>query len=154
MNERGEHAKALFLEGYNCAQSVLLAFQEELGLDQSTIARLASSFGGGMGRLREVCGAVSAMFMVAGLLCGYDNPHDDDAKAEHYQRIQALAAAFRQCNGSIICRELLGLPGGPDSAVPSKRTAKYYAARPCADLIGNAAELLEAFLSQQQGPSH
>ena len=105
----GQRAKQLFLEGYNCSQSVFLAFEDKYDMDHSTAMKLSSSFGGGMGRLREVCGAVSGMFMVAGILYGYDEPKDFEGKSEHYARIQQLAAEYQKRNGSIVCRELLGL---------------------------------------------
>ena len=106
---RRERAMALFEEGYNCAQSVFLAFSDLHGMDTHMAAALSSSFGGGMGRLREVCGAVSGMFLVAGILYGYDDPGAREEKAAHYARIQELAKAFEEKNGSIVCRELLGL---------------------------------------------
>jgi len=151
MTDYAGKARALFHQGYNCAQSVLLAFAEELGMDWETAARLSSSFGGGMGRLREVCGAVSAMFLIAGLLRGYSDPADTDAKAEHYRRIQELAAQFRARHGTILCRELLGLSEGPDHYVPAERTDAYYARRPCDDCIGDAAAIIAAFLSETAG---
>jgi len=104
--------------------------------------KLASSFGGGMGRLREVCGAVSAMFMVAGLLKGYEIAGDDIGKTRQYQLVQQLAKEFKNQHGTIICRELLGL-SGEDNPTPSKRTAQYYAERPCAEFIKTAAEIIE-----------
>ena len=146
MNHR-ELAENNFLAGYNCAQSVLLAFAEDLGLDGDFALRLSSSFGGGMGRLREVCGAVSAILMAAGLVYGYTAPGDDGAKAAHYARVQALAEAFRREHGSILCRELLGRVG-PESPVPEARTAAYYAGRPCAALVGSAAEIFETYLAE------
>ncbi len=150
MSKKGETAKALFLEGYNCSQAVFGAFAEDLGLDFDTAMKLTSSFGGGMGRLREVCGGVSGMFLAAGLEYGYSDPHDKDAKAKHYERIQELAAAFREENGSIICRELLHLPGGPDSPVPEERTGAYYKQRPCAELVECAANIFENYLEEHQ----
>ncbi len=141
-------ARENFKKGYNCAQSFLLAFTPEAGLDRGTAARIASSFGGGMGRLREVCGAVSGMFMVAGLLYGGYPSDDDGAKAAHYKRIQKLAAAFRERYGTLLCRELLGLPEGPDHYVPSPRTSEYYARRPCEDIIAGAAEILAAYVEE------
>ncbi|HKL73859.1 MAG TPA: C-GCAxxG-C-C family protein, partial [Clostridia bacterium] len=104
---------------------------------------LSSSFGGGMGRLREVCGAVSGMFIVAGLLYGYDNPVDKKAKTDHYKLIQELAAEFKKENGSIVCRELLGLGKEADTPVPDDRTKEYYSKRPCVELVGIAAEIIE-----------
>lgn len=143
MEDKARKAEELFLQGYNCSQSVLGAFTDELGLDRETAFRLSSSFGGGMGRLREVCGAVSAMFMIAGLKDGYSDPKDREAKAEHYKRIQKLAEKFREENGSIVCRELLGLPDGPDSPIPEARTQGYYKKRPCVELVKSAARILQ-----------
>ncbi|MGI6013888.1 MAG: C-GCAxxG-C-C family protein [Oscillospiraceae bacterium] len=142
-----ETAKSLFLEGYNCAQSVAGAFSAELNLPLSTVTRLASSFGGGMGRMREVCGAVSGMSLVAGILYGYDDPKDRDAKTAHYARIQQLAAQFREQFGSIVCRELLGAEGADHSHIPSARTDSYYKKRPCADLVATAAEILSEYIT-------
>lgn len=145
---RKEKAMQLFEEGYNCAQSVFLAFEDLHGIDQKTAAALASSFGGGMGRLREVCGAVSGMFLVAGVLYGYDDPKAGEEKAEHYARIQELAAAFEKENGSIVCRELLGLSVKKEAPVPEARTAEYYKKRPCKELVGQAAEILEQYIRE------
>ena len=102
-----EKARDLFREGYNCAQSVVGAFHEEMGLSLSEATRLASSFGGGMGGLRETCGAVTGMFLVAGMLMGYDDPADYDGKKAHYARIRQLAEQFRQKHDTLVCRELL-----------------------------------------------
>jgi C_GCAxxG_C_C family probable redox protein len=142
---RKEKAMELFEEGYNCAQAVFLAFEDCYDMDRETAARMVSSLGGGMGRLREVCGAVSAMFLVAGLLYGYDDPKAKDDKAEHYERIQKLASDFEKENGSIICRELLGLTEKKDSPIPEERTAEYYKKRPCKELVGCAVEILERY---------
>ena len=139
--EYAAKAKELFLNGYNCSQSVLLAFEDVTGLDTETAAKLASSFGGGMGRLREVCGAVSGMFMIAGLTNGYDDPKAKEEKAAHYAFIQTLADDFKKENGSIVCRELLGLTAD-GSPVPAPRTAEYYKKRPCAELVGDAARIV------------
>lgn len=146
--ERGEKAAELFAEGYNCAQAVFLAYADKMGVDRDTAARLSSSFGGGMGCLREVCGAVSGMFMVAGVLYGYDDPKASVEKKEHYQRIQELAAKFKEENGSIVCRELLGLDGGAGRSTPELRTAEYYKKRPCKELVRMAADLLEAYTQE------
>lgn len=130
--------------GYNCAQSVFLAFAEEVGFSKEDALRLSSSFGGGMGRLREVCGACSAMFMIAGILKGYTEPNNDEIKAEHYKLIQDLAQKFKSKFGTIICRELLGLEEGEDETyIPSKRTEEYYQERPCENFIKYAAEIIE-----------
>ena len=144
--DRGIKAAELFLSGYNCAQAVAVAFCEELGLTESQAAKMVSAFGGGMGRMREVCGAVSGMFFVLGSLYGYDQSDDDKCKKELYGRVQALAAEFRAENGSIICRELLDNP--PADPNPSPRTADYYAQRPCARMVLTAALIMEEFLEQ------
>lgn len=136
-----QKAEMLFKQGYNCSQAVLLAFCDELNMDKETAARLASSFGGGIGRMREVCGAVSGMCMVAGLCKGYSDPKDMEGKKRHYSLIQKMANEFKEKNSSIICRELLGLSAGADSPSPSPRTALYYKKRPCAELVGIAAEI-------------
>lgn len=143
-----QKAMALFKEGYNCSQSVFLAFSDKYNVDQQTAARLASSFGGGLGRMREVCGAVSGMAMVAGILYGYDSPTDYQAKTEHYTRIQELAHAFAGQNGSYVCRELLGLEQKNDSPIPEKRTEEYYQKRPCAELVGMAAAIMEHYIAE------
>ena len=116
--DHAARAAALFLEGYSCSQAVAAAFSDVTGLDEKTSARLASSFGGGMGRMREVCGAVSGMLLVLGMLYGYDDPADTAGKRELYSRVQAMAEEFRAENGSIICRDLLRNKFHP----PRKRT--------------------------------
>ena len=133
-----------FKKGYNCAQSVFLAFASEFDIDEVTALKISSSFGAGMGRLREVCGAVSSMFAIAGLQEGYTSPVDDEAKATHYTRIQELAKKFKEKHSTIICRELLGLPVGADEPTPSKRTEQYYEERPCEYFIKTAAEIIES----------
>ena len=143
--EHGMKAMELFLQGYNCAQAVVVAFSDVTGLEDSFAARMASPFGGGMGRMREVCGAVSGMFFVLGHLYGYDTPGDDEIKKTLYAEAQALAEQFRQRCGSIICRELLDNP--PSDPNPSPRTAEYYAQRPCARMVREAAELMDAFIA-------
>lgn len=145
---RGKAAVEHFLEGYNCTQAVALAFADLIDMDEKMLLRMSSSFGGGMGRLREVCGTVSGMFLVAGLLYGYDDPKAFEEKAEHYGRIQELARRFREQQGSIVCRELLGLSGGADSPIPERRTEEYYRKRPCPQLAGLAAALLEEFIAE------
>ncbi len=148
MMTRKEKAEALFTEGYNCAQAVFLAFEDLHGVDSKVAAALSSSFGGGMGRLREVCGAVSGMFMVAGVLYGYDNPKAKEEKSEHYARIQKLAAEFEKENGSIVCRELLGLSVKKEEPTPEARTDAYYKKRPCKELVGMAAEIMENYIAE------
>lgn len=147
-SERAKRAMTLFKEGYNCSQAVFLTFSDLYDMDEKTALRLSSSFGGGMGRLREVCGAVSGMFMAAGLLYGYDEPGNHGKKAEHYARIQKLAEQFSAQNGSIVCRKLLGLKEGSDSPVPEKRTDEYYQKRPCVQLVGMAAAIMERYINE------
>ena len=142
--DRGEKAAGLFLEGYNCAQAVAVAFSDVTGLSPELSAKLASSFGGGLGRLREVCGAVSGMAMVLGVLYGYDGPETGKEKMAHYERVQELAGKFREANGSIICREILKNPS--TDPAPSPRTAEYYAQRPCARMVYTAAKILEEYI--------
>ena len=152
--EREELARRNFTAGYNCAQSVVRAFDdvfEEHGVDPETAALLASPLGGGMGRMREVCGAVSGMLLVLGLAEGYNDPEAFDAKKELYEKAQALAGAFKDENGSIICRELLGLDAGHSEATPEKRTESYYGRRPCAELVACAARCTYA---RSGCPSH
>ncbi len=152
-NKYAEKARKLFCSGYNCSQSVFAAFAEDLGLDTQTALKLSSSFGGGMGRMREVCGAVSGMFMVAGLLYGYDSPIAQDDKARHYKFIQGLAEEFKKRNGtnSIICRELLGISVKTESYIPEKRTETYYKKRPCADIVSDAAEIISKYMDKAEG---
>lgn len=142
---KSERAKELFLEGYNCSQAVVGAFADEMGMDFHTAVKMASSFGGGMGRLREVCGAVSGMFLVAGALYGYDGPKDFSAKKEHYERIQFLAGKFREKTGSIVCRELLGIEGKDSDPTPGERTKEYYKRRPCQEMVALASKILEEY---------
>lgn len=144
--DRAEYAAQLFLKGYNCAQAVAVAFSDLTGLTPELSAKMASSFGGGMGRMREVCGAVSGMLMVTSLLYGYDDPEDAQGKKELYKLVQSLAEQFRQQNGSIICRELLNNP--PSDPHPSPRTAEYYRQRPCAGMVFAAAEILDAYIAE------
>ena len=111
-------------------------------MDKDTVARLSSSFGGGLGRLREVCGCVSGMAIVCGALEGYASPNAKEAKAEHYARVQSIAGAFKEHNGSYICRELLSGLNVDNAPVPEERTKAYYEKRPCSELVACAAELL------------
>lgn len=145
MENRAEYGVELFKEGCSCAQAVLCAYADVLGVDRSTLLRLALPFGGGMARMREVCGAVSGMFMAAGLLYGSDDVTDRQAKIAHYKLIQELSAKFRGINGSIICRELLGLERPEGTHVPEERTKEYYEKRPCAGYIRCAIDILEKY---------
>ena len=148
--EHGIKAAELFLQGYNCAQAVMVAFSDVTGLEPDFAAKMSSSFGGGMGRMREVCGAVSGMLMVAGLLYGYDTPGDDVQKKAHYALVQELAEQFRQQVGSIVCREILKNP--PSDPNPSPRTAEYYKTRPCARMVLLAGQILDDYIAAHPIP--
>ncbi len=139
-------AAELFINGYNCAQAVVIAFSDVTGLDRELSARISSSFGGGMGRMREVCGAVSGMLTVAGLLYGYHTPDDEAGKKAHYALVQELAGQFREQSGSIVCRELLKNP--PSDPNPTPRTAEFYKQRPCARFVVLAAQILDRYIDQ------
>jgi C_GCAxxG_C_C family probable redox protein len=144
MKDYAAYSAELFENGYNCAQAVTVAFCDVTGLDPKSAAAMSSSFGGGMGRMREVCGAVSGMLLVAGILYGYDTPGDDEAKAAHYQRVQQMASQFRQEAGSIICREILKNPASDPS--PTPRSEEFYRMRPCTRMVYLAAEILSNYL--------
>ena len=154
IEERVEKARRLFKEnGYNCCQAVVLAYNDIFGIDDDTAAALSSGFGGGMGRMREVCGSVSGMVLLAGLLRPAADPSDKDARTANYALVQKVAGEFKNLNGSIVCRELLGLSscgvrnsgdvhGIPESPVPSDRTPEYYRKRPCEELVGISARII------------
>ena len=142
--DHGMKAAELFMNDYNCAQAIAVAFCDVTGLDERFAARMASSFGGGMGRQREVCGAVSGMLMVAGLLYGYDTPGDDTVKMAHYKLVQELCGQFRQEVGSIVCREILKNP--PSDPNPTPRTAEFYKTRPCARMVLLAGQILDRYI--------
>ena len=144
--DRQYHAAKLFAEGYNCAQAVIMAFADVLQLDEKFCAKLSSSFGGGMGRMREVCGAVSGMLMVTGLLYGYDGPEEGAVKKEHYERVQTLAGKFREQVGSIICREILQNP--PSDPNPTPRTEAFYKERPCVHMVATAVKIMEEYIAE------
>lgn len=144
--DHGEKAAELFLQGYNCAQAVTVAFCDVTGLTADQAAKMASSFGGGMGRMREVCGAVSGMLLVAGMLYGYETPGDDVSKKQHYTLVQRLAGQFREQVGSIVCREILKNP--PSDPAPTPRTAEFYKTRPCARMVQLAGAILDAYMAE------
>lgn len=150
MKNHKELAQCYFKEGYSCSQALVLAFCDEINIDKETALKVSSSFGAGMGRLREVCGAVSGMFMVAGLKYGYTSPSDRSGKTEHYARIQELADEFKQKNGSIVCGELLGIARQKSEPIPEKRTKQYYKKRPCVELVGDAAEILDDYIKNHK----
>ncbi len=151
MSVHGEKAYQAFLKGYNCAQSVVVAFASEMGLTEDQALRMSAGFGGGMGRLREVCGAFSGMVFVLGALYGSTDPAQ---KTALYTEVQALAAQYRQENGgnSIVCRELLGLKQAEGSPVASPRTPEYYKKRPCPQLVRLAADLMEQYIDAHPLP--
>lgn len=143
-------ARSLYLNGYNCAQSVFAAFSEEMGLPQETALKLASGMGGGIGGLRMTCGAVSAMAMVLGALRGYDQAEDFEGKKRLYADIQRLHTAFTAVHETSHCRDLLAQSGIVAKAQPSERTPEYYRKRPCARYIELCAQLLAEELNREQ----
>ena len=143
---RADRAEELFRQGYNCSQSVFAAFSDLIGMTTEEAAKMASPFGAGFGKLREVCGAVSGMTLLAGCLQGYSDPEDYESKKELYALIQKMCAEFKDAEGSIICRDLLGLKEGEDLAEPSVRTEEYYKSRPCIGACRTAAEIAEKYL--------
>ena len=153
ITKRAEAARLNFLSGYGCAQAVLLAYADLTGIDEKILARLGSSFGGGMGRLREVCGAVSGAFAVLGFLCGYDDPTDKEGKSRHYADIRELARRIteKSGSGSIVCREILAARDIPHEAggEAEARTPEYYHKRPCAELVYVAAETVGEMLCEK-----
>ena len=152
MKSRTEQAVELFLEGFNCSQSVFAAYADLFGMDQETALKVSASFGGGIGRMREVCGAANGMFLVAGMLTGSTEGKDQTAKKNNYEVVQRLAAEFKKENGgTYICRELLGLnKDGKKVALgdttPEARTEEYYKKRPCLKTIQGAAAIVERML--------
>ena len=144
--DHAEYARELFYQGYNCSQSVFCAFCDVTGLDIDTAARMSSSFGGGMGRLREVCGTVSGALMVLGMVRGYSDPKNPQAKSDHYHLVQDFASRFKEKNGTIICRELLEGTNARPGNEPEGRTPEFYASRPCLRLVEEAADILEKML--------
>lgn len=149
ITKKGELALELFKQGYNCSQSVAGAFADEIGLPFETVIKLAQPFGGGMGRMREVCGTFSGMLFAVGQIYGDTDPKSDN-KAKVYSIVQELAEQFKNEHGSIICREILGFQKGreTDPAHPSERNSEFYAKRPCAEVCAEAASLLEKYLAE------
>lgn len=146
MGSRADRAEELFRSGYNCGQSVFAAFADVVGMTTEEAARLSSPFGAGFGKLREVCGAVSGMTMVAGRLAGYDDPADAEGKKALYELVRKMCGEFSEQQGSIICREMLGLEKGGDLPEPAVRTEEYYQSRPCVSACRTAAEIAEKYL--------
>ena len=146
---RKDKAMDLFSQGYNCAQAIVLAFSDLVPVDYNILAKMSSSFGGGMGRLREVCGAVSGMFMVLGMLYGYDDAKNDAAKKLLYTRVQAMASDFKEEYGTIICRDLLGVDGS-QKPTPTPRNPEFYEDRPCLAFVGSAARIMSEFIEENK----
>jgi len=144
--DRTGKAVSLFNAGCSCSQAVFVAYSDAFGVDEHTAMKLSCGLGGGVGRMREVCGAVSAMALLAGLKFGNGTPQDVDAKKKTYEIVQQMAGAFREKNGSIICRDLLGLERPECSPTPGERTAAYYKGRPCMGYVADASALIERFL--------
>lgn len=148
--ERAERARRLFNEGYNCAQSVALAYADITGLDEPMVATITASFGGGMGRMREVCGAVSGMSFLASFISPCPTADNAEAKRQNYALVQQFAECFKKQNGYIVCRQLLGIDRPKDDPTPSARTAEYYKKRPCAEYVYDAALIVGRYLSSKQ----
>ena len=147
IEERVAKAKRLFKEeGYNCCQAVVLAYNDIFGIDDKTAAAMSAGFGGGMGRMREVCGSVSGMVMLAGLVAPANDPSIKVDRTRNYALVQEVAGEFREMNGSIVCRDLLGLSEESkkqkESPEPSDRTPEYYKKRPCEELVGISARII------------
>lgn len=149
IEQRAQRAQELFKQGYNCSQSVFAACADLYGITNESLAlRLAASFGGGIGRMRMVCGAASGMFMLAGLQNGSATPHDNDGKMANYAFVQQLAGEFKAKYGSLICTELLGLAPKDQCNVkldldprPADRTPEYYEKRPCGEMVAEAVRI-------------
>lgn len=146
---RGDIAYENFLNGYNCTQAVTVAFSDIFGLDEEKLARISGGFGGGVGRMREVCGTFLGLVMILSEVYGYSEPKDIETKKALYEKIRAAAEEFRKDNKSMICRELLGLEKMEASAEPEARTPEYYQKRPCPMLCKYAAELAEKMIEEQ-----
>lgn len=139
---RAQRATDLFKQGYNCSQAVFASCADLYGItDESLALRLSASFGGGMGRMRMVCGAASGMFMLAGLQNGSSTPHDNQGKMANYAFVQQLAGEFKARYGSLICAELLGLAPKPQDPKPEERTQQYYEKRPCSEMVAEAVRI-------------
>ena len=147
MTDHANIAGALFTSGHNCAQAVFCAFEDLTHMDDKLALRLTSSMGGGVGRLREICGAVSGAALVLGVLYGSEDPNDAPAKAEHYARVQEVAEKFRAEAGAIVCRELLKLQEEKSEPTPAERTSAYYHSRPCQLLVELAARAVDEYIA-------
>ena len=141
IDQRVERAVVLFKKGYNCSQSVFAACADMYGMDEEMALRVAASFGGGIGRMRQTCGAACGMFVLAGLENGSAKAGDAEGKKQNYALVQDLAAKFKQVNGSLICAELLGIAPKPQEPTPETRTEAYYQKRPCVEMVANAVRI-------------
>lgn len=151
VQERVERAQNYFKAGYNCAQAVVMAFDDVMQMTPDELARLAAPFGGGMGRMREVCGTVSGMAFLAGAIKPSADPSNLDERKENYALVQKFAQEFRDENGDIVCRRLLGLEPmaeRTETPMPSARTAEYYRKRPCVEYVGCAARIVAEHLAK------
>lgn len=151
MQSRVEEAVKTFESGYGCAQSVFVTYADLFGIDRETALKLSSPMGGGIGRMREVCGTVSSMALLAGLKEGNIDPSDEEGRERIYLLVRKMSDLFREENGTIICRELLGLEEMEQSAKPGKRTKEYYESRPCSRLVACAAKIVEDMLLDAEG---
>lgn len=149
MTEREKQAEQNFYDGNNCAQSVLMAYADVLGLTREQAAMVSVGFGGGMGRLRLHCGAFSAAVMLAGILEGADGA-EKAHRPETYARVQEIHRQFVERNGTISCAELLGRAGVPENPTPEERTPEYYAKRPCVGVIRSACQLIDGMLTERE----
>lgn len=143
MGERVKKAESLFTQGYNCSQAVFAAYADLFGIDFETALKLSAGLGGGCGRQRELCGAVSGAAMVIGLKFGATDGADSDGKQLCYEKVREFTDEFKKNNHSIVCRELLGLDDTKESAKPEERTQQYYERRPCVQIVTDSAEALE-----------
>ncbi|MCI5580021.1 MAG: C-GCAxxG-C-C family protein [Phocaeicola plebeius] len=151
IEQRVAQAVSLFKEGYNCSQSVVAAYADLYGFTREQALRMSASFGGGIGRMRETCGAACGMFLLAGLQTGATDGADREGKAANYALVQQLAGRFREENGALRCADLLGLSRQePVVSTPEARTPQYYAKRPCAKMVESAARIWGEYLSRQQ----
>lgn len=151
VEERVERARGYFTAGYNCAQAVVMAFDDIMGRSPEALARMAAPFGGGMGRMREVCGTVSGMAMLAGEICPSVDPKNLEERKNNYALVQRFADSFRAENGDIVCRRLLGLEPmaeRAETAMPEERTAEYYKKRPCVEYVASATRIVAEYLNR------
>lgn len=152
VEQRRASAMEIFRRGYNCCQAVLMAFEDITGLDSGSLVKIGSGLGGGVARMRDVCGTVSGMAIVCGFICPSDDPQDQSKRKACYELVQRLAGEFRELNGSVVCRELLGLESGDwQKPEPSVRSARFYKKRPCEQLVGDSAAIIAGYLYDRKG---